>query len=234
MVDFQNLQTLPNPVGFQELQALADPPTPVTTSQRQPLQGGVTDNAPPINLGKSYPNTWHLEGYVFDAWLKLHHSNSLTITQHPVQTGAQVSDHAFVNARKFSFEIGMTDCARSIIAGQFPASPTRSINAYNTLVTLQASGKFLELLTKYTRSSQILIESIDVSDDFSTSNAMHATINLMEIIVADTQVAKVSAIPQVTDSTNRGQVNPALPFGTWPAVLAAAQKVGKDASGLFR
>lgn len=141
----------------------------------------------------------------FDAWLRLQHSTSLTITQHPVETGASVTDHSYFNPRRFSFDIGMTDC---IVSPQFSGDYNRSVNAYNALVDLQKSRQRLTLVSKYGIFPNILIESVDVSDDYSTKNAMKATITLLEIIVAKLHTVKASADPQVTDQTSRGQIPP--------------------------
>lgn len=158
----------------------------------------------PPNAGDA-PLNWSLGGMRFDAWLRLQHSTSLTITQHPVETGASVTDHSYFNPRRFSFDIGMTDC---VVAPQFQGDSNRSVNAYNALVDLQKSRQRLTLVSKYGIFPNILIESVDVSDDYSTKNAMKATITLLEIIVAKLHTVKASADPQVTDQTSRGQIPP--------------------------
>lgn len=167
------------------------------------LAGTVSTTSPPTQ--------WSLGGYTFDAWLRLHHANAITTTQHPVQAGADITDHAYVNPKRFSFEIGVTD---TVSTGNFSANPTRSINAYNVIQQLQATRQPLTLVSKYGVYENILIESLEASDDFSTNTTLKATINLIEIIIADVQVYKLSADQMATDITNRGQV-PALPeYGT--------------------
>lgn len=174
----------------------------------------------PPNAGDA-PLQWSLGGMRFDAWLRLQHNTGLTITQHPVETGASITDHSYFNPRRFSFDIGMTDC---IVAPQFPGDANRSVNAYNALVNLQGRRERLTLVSKYGIFPNILIESVDVSDDYSTKNVMKATISLLEIIVAKLQTIKVSADPQVTDQTNKGQVPPqpvppAIQTRTFPQIF---------------
>lgn len=151
------------------------------------------------------PGAWNLNGMVFDAWLRLNHNTGLTITQHPVETGAAISDHSFINPRRYSFDIGMTDTVES---PNFPGFSTRSINAYNALVEMQQSRTLLTLSSKYGNYDNILIENIDTYDDFRTKNAMRATITLLQVIMADTRTARVSSNPQATDLTRRGQQSP--------------------------
>lgn len=164
------------------------------------LSGSITLAAPPL--------TWNLNGLEFDAWLRLNHNNSLTITQHPVETGASITDHSYVNPRRFAFDIGMTDSPIVANPPLFPGNATRSINAYQTIVELQRTRAFLTLTSKYGFFENILIESIDVPDGFQTKNTMRATINLVEVIVANTRLVQVSANPQATDQTKRGQTPP--------------------------
>jgi hypothetical protein len=179
---------------------------------------GISTPAPPL--------TWNLNGVHFDAWLRLNHNTSLTVTQHPVETGAAISDHSFVNPRRFSFDIGMTDVANTPV---FQGNNTRSVNAYNALTAMQATRQLLTLASKYGNYRNILIESVNVSDDFRTKNAMFATITLVEIIMAKTQVTRLSAVPQLTDKTSRGTVSPHV---LTQKIIEAGRKVGLDLSGL--
>jgi hypothetical protein len=176
-------------------------------SSNQPLtiQGGVQFDQPQSPL----LNYWNLNGYLFDAWLRLHHNSSLTITSHPVQTGATISDHSFVNPLRFFFEVGITDVARpaTVEGGKvITESPTRVRNAYEVLRELQDTRKPLYLVSKYGFFENILIESIDIPDDWQTQNAIKAMVNLTQIIMADVVTRKVSGLPQTTDQTNRGQL----------------------------
>jgi hypothetical protein len=172
------------------------------------------------------PKGWNINGMEFDAWLRLNHNTSLTITQHPVETGATITDHSYRNPRRFSFDIGMSDTvgfailpanltiphtplsiplpAIPIISGDFK----RSANAYNALVAMQLTRQILTLDCKYGGYDNVLIESIDVSDDYTTKNALKATVNLLEVFLVDTQLTKVSTNPHATNSTNRGRVSP--------------------------
>lgn len=144
----------------------------------------------------------------FDAWLRLNHNTSLTITQHPVETGAAITDHSYFNPRRFAFDIGVTD---TVTSPTFPGQQSRSVNAYNQLVEMQRSRQRLTLVTKYNTYTNILIENIDVSDDYTTQTALKATIYLLEVIVANVTQAAVSAVPQITDQTSRGQQNGQTP-----------------------
>jgi hypothetical protein len=147
-------------------------------------------------------------GYIFDAMLSLQHESTLEITQHPVQSGAAVSDHAYLNPRKLTLQIGMSDAATSVLPGQFATGPTRSIAAYQLLLSLQQSRIPVEVTTRLQSYSNMLVQSITVPDDHTTAYGLKATVVLEELQVAVVRTVKISARPQVTDSTNKGDVEP--------------------------
>ena len=47
--------------------------------------------------------------FVFDAVFSADHAHNVTVTQHPVQSGAAVADHAFVNPVEVTMDIGFSD-----------------------------------------------------------------------------------------------------------------------------
>ena len=153
-----------------------------------------------------------VEGYVFDAFLKLDHERRLTITDHPVEEGANISDHSFLEAKSLSIEIGMSDVGDSIIDGQFGHRSTRSISAFDTLCRLQAERNPITINTKLAKFENMLIENITSPDDFTTMNGLKATIFFREIIIVSTDTAslpnRTSTAPQKTGNTNRGAVQP--------------------------
>ncbi|WP_199242631.1 fibronectin type III domain-containing protein [Desulfosporosinus fructosivorans] len=154
----------------------------------------------------------NIAGYFFDAILQTNYTRSLTITQHPVETGAAISDHAYVNPVELTMLIGMTDCATSIIPGQFAQGSSRSQTAFQVLTQLQSLRIPMDVMsTKFGLFKNMLIETIAVPDDYTTGNALKATVSLKEVFVASVKTVKTSARPHVTDTTNRGEVVPQEP-----------------------
>ena len=103
-------------------------------------QGTAPDGSPLFIIGtpvKSAPNV-----YVFDAVLDLEHWQSLVKTQHPIQTGADISSHAYLQPAKLTMYIGMSDAMAAYMAdGVTPfsgASNSKSVNAYQTMLDIQA------------------------------------------------------------------------------------------------
>jgi len=171
---------------------------------------------------KVYVKT-NIAGYFFDAILQTNYTRSLTITQHPVETGAAISDHAFVNPVELTMQIGMSDVMKSIIQGQFSQGGSRSKTAFEVLAQLQSQRIPMDVMTtKFGQFKNMLIETIAVPDDYTTQFGLKATVTLKEVFVATVKTVKVSARPQVTDSTNRGEVVPQAPNASvWKQITGA-------------
>lgn len=152
-------------------------------------------------------------GFFFDAFLQVTHTGSITVTEHPVETGASVSDHSYVNPNTLEMQIGMSDVATSIVAGQFTSSDTssRSVAAYMVLDELMRQRIPMQVVTRLKVYSNMIITDISVPDDYLTLFGLKATVSFREIIVAVVKTVKISARPQTTDSTTKGTVTPSKP-----------------------
>lgn len=140
---------------------------------------------------------------VIDAVLKTDHTTSLLITDHPVEKGSDITDHAQKQPKQLTIEIGFTDSGMMYGEGR----NGRSVNAYQALVAIQESREPFPLSTRLFNYKNMLIESINAGDDYTTMNALKATLTLREVIIVDTATVGVtgrSSDPQTTDSTNSG------------------------------
>lgn len=153
----------------------------------------------------------NIGGWFFDAYLKMNHTSRLTITDHPVQTGAALSDHAFLEPRELSMDIGMSNAARSLVAGQFGGGYSRSVTAFQVLKDLQALRVPIQVHTRLGLYQNMLIEVLSAPDDYTTLNGLRCTVTFREILVAQVTTVQISARPQVTDNSNRGTPEPVQP-----------------------
>lgn len=146
----------------------------------------------------------NVDGWFFDAVLRVDHTSRLQITEHPVQTGAAITDHAFLEPKELVMEIGMSDVAKSRADGQFNDGWSRSVTAYQKLRELQANRIPVQVLTRLGLYKNMMVEVISAPDDYKTLYGLRATITLKEIMVAEVQTVRISARPQVTNSTQKG------------------------------
>lgn len=151
-------------------------------------------------------------GLVFDAVLKTDHTSKVTATSHPVESGASISDHAFVEPKEISIEVGVSDCETK--NGTF-GSGSRSLNAFNALMKLQASRRLITVVTRFKTYRNMLITSVSVPDDYTTMNSFRASLMLKEIPIVYTSTVTVSergsGQAQKTGSTNSGTVQATTP-----------------------
>ena len=146
-------------------------------------------------------------GYFFDAVFRTEHSTHLNITSHPVQGGANISDHCFMEPAKLSIELGMSDVSSSLVFGQFAGGPSKSQDAFTALKLMQAKRQPIDVSTRLETYKNMLIEDLSFPDDLKTNSGLRAMVSLRQVIIVDVaKVSKVSARPQVTNSTAAGNV----------------------------
>jgi hypothetical protein len=153
----------------------------------------------------------NIGGWFFDAYLKQTHISRLTITDHPVQTGAALADHAFLQPRELSMDIGMSNVATSFVPGQFSEGYSRSVTAFHVLTELQRLRVPIQIHTRLNLYQNMLVEVISAPDDYTTLDGLRCTVTFREILVAQVKTVQISARPQVTDSSNRGSPEPVTP-----------------------
>ena len=131
--------------------------------------------------------------FIFDAVFNTDHSANATVTQHPVQSGASISDHAYMEPDEVSVEIGMTDAAAGVSGGA-----SRSVNAYSQLRAIMELREPFTLITRLKTYQNMLITSISAPDDYKTMYALRASIYFQQVHVVS--VSTVTVQETVTSS----------------------------------
>lgn len=153
----------------------------------------------------------NIGGWFFDAYLRMEHTSRLTITDQPVQTGSALADHAYLQPRELTMDVGMSDVARSFVPGQFTQRNSRSVSAFEVLKQLQALRVPIQVHTRLGLYENMLIEVLSSPDDFKTLGGLRCTVTFREILVAQVKTVRISARPLVTDTSNRGSPEPVTP-----------------------
>ena len=148
----------------------------------------------------------NIAGYFFDGFMSVSHERKLTITQNPVETGASVVDHSYVNPTTVTMKIMMSDVHQSIIPGQFSDLTFRHTSAWAILKQIQESRIPVDIFTKLGYYKNMLIESISAEDTKETFRALDATVTLVEIPVARVKTVKISKASQTTIDTKMAEV----------------------------
>lgn len=181
--------------------------------------GVSAENAVGAYLGQGYrPPQWgflspgatqliylktNINGYFFDAVLRADHNTSLRITEHPVQTGAALTDHSFQIPARLTLEIGMSDVMDSFLQGQYTPGAGKSVSAYQTFLALQSARTPLTVVTRLNTYTNMLIRNIDTPDTNKTYYGLRATISLKQILMA--YVATQAAVPAAAQQQSVAQ-----------------------------
>jgi hypothetical protein len=151
--------------------------------------------------------------YVFDAVLQVEHTQEMQVTEHPVQTGANIVDHAFAKPARIVMDIGMSDVMSSYILGQWTGAASKSVNAYQTLLALEVARTPVTINTRLKKYSNMLLTSIHVKDDNKTKFGLRATLVFQQLFMAvlNTQSSEWSSRPNDT-SQYIGGITPTTPI----------------------
>ncbi len=108
-----------------------------------------------------------------DCVLEEQHNSEIEITEIPIETGARITDHAFVLPKRVSLEIADENAA----------------GTYNALVRLQESRAPFTVVTGLFVYTNMLIKRLDAKRDVKTSRVLRCIADLQEIIIVGTAYA---------------------------------------------
>jgi len=159
--------------------------------------------------------------YVFDAVLGLEHDQRLEKTHHPVQTGADISSHAYLMPARLSLDVGMSDVMDSYAHSFANASATgasiitpwvgrasKSVSAYQTILSLQQSRQPLTVTTRLRTYTNMVILAVSPREDFRTITGLRMRVDFEQIFTASTTTTPVSARSNDTQTSGLGVVSP--------------------------
>lgn len=151
----------------------------------------------------------NIGGFFFDAVINVSTEHQAVITSHPVQSGANISDHVCLEPVTISMQIKMSDAMDSMVRGQWHGAYTKSVSAYRKLCELQAARLPVTVLTRLNQYPNMVISGIHVDDDVNTLYGLQATIEMQQIIMATVATEKVSARNWTSAGTaKRGEISP--------------------------
>lgn len=138
------------------------------------------------------------------------HSDTLEITEHPVEKGAAVSDHAYRRPSEVVMEIGFSGggslldfldtSSVGLSMGQSP------IEIYQELLSLQESRVPIDVVTGKRLYSNMLIRGLEVTTDQKSENVLMATVTLREVIITSTQQVQVAEKQNMAQGVNTSSV----------------------------
>lgn len=110
-------------------------------------------------------------GYVFDVYLNIGHSLTSTVTSHPTQFGASISDHKYEEPDVLTFQIGMSDSSQDLVVGQF-FKRGYSPKLYSPTMNEDGSLNKESLSDKFKRKKENLINWLSDSRSVNAFNKL--------------------------------------------------------------
>lgn len=112
------------------------------------------------------------------------HTSEVEITGNPIETGAEVNDHAYVKPKQVVLEIADRNAAA----------------IYNILMRFQESRVPFYLVTGLSVYKDMLIQAIDATRDKTHSTILHATVTCRQVIIVSTGSAPAEGGKQPSGS----------------------------------
>jgi len=132
-------------------------------------------------------------------------SDDLEITQHPVQQGAMITDHAYLKPATVSIKI------------MFNAADAPLAETYAKLRQLQASREPFDVVTGKRAYKNMLFKSLGQTNDAQTENVLSISAELQEIFIVQVETTTVPPRKQQANPGKTGATKNAGKKSVQPA-----------------
>lgn len=155
------------------------------TTKDAPLYGGWQ---PAVFM----PYRRSIGGIIANVTIEENASDDLTITEHPVEQGAPIADHAFKRPATVTIRAGWSVARAKDLSAES--------GIYGLLLSWQASLRPFDLFTGKRRYSNMLMERLTVITDQKSEYALMADIVCRQVIIVATETTKVSTASGSSDN----------------------------------
>lgn len=153
--------------------------------------------------------------------IKEEHHHELAVTQHPVEQGAQIADHAYVLADKVVLTYGWSDSFNTRGGGFGFAKAT-----YDALLALRNTRAPFTLVAGQRTYDNMLMTLLVVPTDVEAPNAVRATIHCQQVILVEAETAQIAAAPTASMvGVGSNSVLMQAPEETMPTQLAGTKQL---------
>lgn len=162
------------------------------------------------------------------------HDDAVTVTQHPVEYGAAISDHAYREPSQVMMTVGWTPSSllvNGVLSGSIFKGLQSLDDVYQSLLGIQRLREPFDLITGKRAYENMMITALSVTTDKDTENALIVTVTMTEVLRARTMVIPAEPEKQTEPSktstpANAGVKQPQTPA---PAQNKSVLKSAMDA-----
>lgn len=156
-----------------------------------------------------------IAGVIPDVVISEEHSDSVTVTKHPVDTGANIADHAYKNPGVVRCTFGWSDSSRlinSLLDGSIFKGLQSTEDVYEFLQNLQTTRQPFTLRTGKRYYPQVILTELRTSTTEDTESCLLVDCTFEEILVARTQIVSLAPeyqqkVSKTASVKNSGQRN---------------------------
>jgi len=166
-----------------------------------------------------------------DVTVEENHRDEVIITQHPVEGGGVITDHAFKRPAELEIRCGFSNSSAGYVG--------YVQEQYRALLSLQLARQPFTVYTGKRRYRNMIVRGISVVTDPHSENTLMATVALQEVIIVSTQTTaaqqgNTQAGGTATPGASGDQANPASTGGITNGGNVSTVDVGPQAfSGAF-
>lgn len=118
-----------------------------------------------------------------------HHMDETDITDHPVQYGATINDHAFELPSVVTLQLGWSNSPNGSITSLSGIAGNDVNGIYTKLLAIKGQRQIFDLYTGKRKYSNMLIKTLITETDFKTANSLPITMTCKLIILVNTGTA---------------------------------------------
>jgi hypothetical protein len=160
---------------------LTPQPSAATSVQPQNLYGNWT---PALFM----PHRRSIGGIIAEVTIEENGTDDVTITEHPVEQGAPIADHAFKRPSTVTIKAGWS------VRGSYDLSAESGV--YGLLLSWQAALRPFDVITGKRKYTNMLIERLSVITDEKSEYALMADIVCRQVIIVATASSNVQTASQ--------------------------------------
>lgn len=138
------------------------------------------------------------------------HSDQVTVTNHPVDTGADLSDHAIIQPTTVTCTFAWSDSSRAInsaLDGSILQGLETTKDVYEKLLSLMRARQPLRLSTGKRAYENMIITALKTTSSVETESAAIIEITFQEVFMARAQTVSLSRIKQKNAGRTGGKAN---------------------------
>ena len=149
--------------------------------------------------------------FVFDGIKNADFDQSCIPTQHPLQSGYNIADHAVLQPAMIVLDVVMSDAIAAYTTGMWTGNPSKSVAAFQQMLTLMQNRALCTLNTRLQTYQNMLLRNVRASDNQENYYGLKMTLTFEQIFIGTVSVQSNSVRSQTTGSTQQGQVNGQTP-----------------------